>query len=259
MTPKLPPLPDLRERSWALFLDVDGTLLELAEHPDKVVVPKGMAALLRRLKKSLGGALALISGRSLASLEALLGLTDLDAAGCHGAELRMAGALKVLAAADTAVPRVAERLARRADAIPLAMVEVKPHSIAFHYRPPALDARRSRRLAKQAIGGKDGRFRLLEGKNVVEILPSDAGKGRAVAWFLDHPPYAGRTPIFIGDDVTDEEGFREVNRRDGLSIRVGTNGKTAARYRAADVAEATAWLNRLAGSTASRKFKRVNR
>ena len=165
----------------------------------------------------------------------------------------------MLAGADTLVPRIAERLARRADAIPLALVEVKPHSIAFHYRPPALDARQARRLAEQALADDGGRFRLLEGKNVVEILPSAAGKGRAIAYFLDCPPYAGRIPVFIGDDVTDEEGFREINRRDGLSIRVGADGETAARYRAADVAQATAWLDRLVGAGTRREVRQVKR
>ena len=251
----LPPIPDFHERSWALFLDVDGTLLELAERPDRVVVPEGLVSLLERLKNSLDGALALISGRSLASLEALLGETGLDAAGCHGAELRVAGTVKVLAAADTLIPRVAERLARRADAIPLAMVEVKTHSIAFHYRPPALDPRQARQLAEQALAGDGGQFRLLEGKQIVEILPVGAGKGRAIACFLDRPPYAGRIPVFIGDDVTDEEGFREVNRRDGLSIRVGADGESAARYRATDVAQAAAWLDRLVGATAGNEIR----
>ena len=257
--PDLPPISDMCERPCALFLDVDGTLLELAEHPDKVVVPEGLVSLLKRLKDSLDGALALISGRSLAALEALLGDTGLDAAGCHGAELRIAGAVKVLAAADTLVPRIAERLARSADAIPLALVEVKPHSIALHYRPPTLDARRARQLARRALAGDGGRFRLLAGKNIVEILPSDAGKGRAIACFLDRPPYAGRIPVFIGDDVTDEEGFREVNRRHGLSIRVGGDGVTAARYRAPDVVWTTAWLGRLAGTTPGRESKQVKR
>jgi trehalose 6-phosphate phosphatase len=256
----LPPIPDFHERSWALFLDVDGTLLELAEHPDRVAVPEGLVSLLGRLKKSLDGALALISGRSLASLEALLGETGLDAAGCHGAELRIAGKVKVLAAADTLVPRVAERLARSADAIPLAMVEVKTHSVAFHYRPPALDPRQARQLAEQALAGNGGQFRLLEGKQVVEILPVGAGKGRAIACFLDRPPYAGRIPVFIGDDVTDEEGFREVNRRDGLSIRVGAaDGESAARYRAPDVAAATAWLDRLVDATGESEIRQVQR
>ena len=255
----LPPIPDFHERSWALFLDVDGTLLELAEHPDKVVVPEGLVSRLVRLKNTLGGALALISGRSLASLESLLGKTGLDAAGCHGAELRIAGTVKTFAGADTLVPRVAERLARRADAIPLAMVEVKTHSVAFHYRPPALDPGQARQFAEQALAGDAARFRLLAGKNVVEILPSDPGKGRAIACFLDRPPYAGRIPVFIGDDVTDEEGFREINRRDGLSIRVGADGETAARYRATDVAAATAWLDRLVGAAAEREIKQVKR
>jgi trehalose 6-phosphate phosphatase len=255
----LPTFPDSHEGSWALFLDVDGTLLELAEHPDMVVVPEGLVPMLERLKKSLDGALALVSGRSLASLESVLGKTSLDAAGCHGAELRIDGAVELLVAADTLVPRIAKRLARHADAIPLAMVEVKTHSIALHYRPPALDARQARQLAELALAGDDRKFRLLEGKQVVEILPIGAGKGRAIAYFLDRPPYAGRIPVFIGDDVTDEEGFREVNRRDGLSIHIGADGETAARYRAPDVAAATAWLAQLVGAAAKSEIRQAKR
>ena len=255
----LPPIPEFHTRSWALFLDLDGTLLELAEHPDKVVVPEGLVSLLERLKNSLDGALALISGRSLASLDATLGETGLDAAGCHGAELRIAGAVKVLTTADTLVPRIAERLASCADTIPLAMVEVKTHSIAFHYRQTVLDARQARRLAEQAVAGDGAQFRLLEGKKVVEILPVNVGKGRAIAYFLDRPPYAGRIPVFIGDDVTDEEGFQEVNQRSGYSIRVGNDGESTARFRASNVVATTAWLDRLVGATAGRDARQVKR
>jgi len=257
--PDLPPIPDFQKRSCALFLDVDGTLLELADHPDKVVVPTGLVALLRRLKKALGGALALISGRDLAALDVLLGDTSLDAAGCHGAEIRIDGGVAVLTDGDALIPDIAERLARRAEAFPRAMVEVKAHSIAFHYRPPALDSHQAQQLVKQAVADDGGRFRLLEGKQVVEILPSGVGKGRAIAYFLEHPPYAGRTPVFIGDDVTDEEGFREVNDRNGLSIRVGDDGKSAARYRASDVATATAWLDRLARANPAGEIGQVTR
>jgi trehalose 6-phosphate phosphatase len=255
----LPPIPDFRASSWALFLDVDGTLLELAQHPDKVVVPEGLVSLLLRLKASLDGALALISGRSLASLEALLGKVELDAAGCHGAEIRIDGNVEVLAASDILIPRIAARLARLAEAFPFAMVEVKTHSLAFHFRPPALNPGRARQLVKQAVAGDGEPIRLLEGKQVVEILPVGAGKGHAIANFLDRPRYAGRLPIFIGDDVTDEDGFEEVNRRNGLSIRVGADGNSAACYRAGSVAAATAWLHQLASASSEGQIGQVKR
>lgn len=229
-------------QDWALFLDVDGTLLELAEHPDAVIVPEGLPHLLARLRDSLGGALALVSGRSIASLDRLLGEARLDAAGCHGAEWRRGLESGVLAGADEVVARVAERLARFAEGFPLAMVEVKAHSVAFHYRPPTLDAELARKLAGAALGGLESRFRLLDGKRVVEILPGGAGKGEAIAQFLEHPPYAGRVPVFVGDDVTDEEGFREVNARGGISVRVGGKGDTEAAFRTATVREVLDWL-----------------
>jgi trehalose 6-phosphate phosphatase len=237
------PVPAAGEAAWALFLDVDGTLLELAEHPDLVVVPEGLVPLLARLKESLGGALALVSGRSLAALDALLGEAGLDAAGCHGAEMRIGGRAANLAVADSLVPGLAERLAHRAEGIPLAMVEIKSHSVAFHYRPPSLDAARARALVAACLEDLADRFRLLDGKQVVEALPVGAGKGEAIAHFLDHSPYAGRRPVFVGDDVTDEEGFREVNRRGGLSIRVGGTGATEAVFRAASVREVAEWLD----------------
>lgn len=236
------PVPGAGEQPWALFLDVDGTLLELAEHPDWVVVPEGLVPLLSGLKHALGGALALVSGRSLAALDNLLGDAGLDTAGCHGAEMRIAGRFANLAAADTLVPKLAERLAHRAEGIPLAMVEIKSHSVAFHYRPPALDAAKARALVTDCLGDLEGGFRLLDGKQVVEALPVGAGKGEAIAHFLEHPPYAGRRPVFVGDDVTDEEGFREVNRRGGLSVRVGGSGPTEAGFRAASVREVFDWL-----------------
>lgn len=226
-----------------MFLDVDGTLLNLAEHPDAVIVPEGLVSLLGRLKSSLQGALALISGRSLASLDVLLGEAKLDAAGCHGAEIRLAGIKQVFATADDILPAVANRLARMSDGIPLTMVEMKAHSIAFHYRSPSLNALTARKVAVSAISGTEGRLRLLDGKQVVEILPHGIGKGEAISHFLEHPVYRDRLPVFVGDDVTDEEGFIEVNRRGGISIRVGQNENTDARYRAMSVADVVAWLS----------------
>lgn len=246
------PLPDLRagRRPFALFLDVDGTLLELAEHPDSVVVPPGLVALLARMRDSLDGALALVSGRSLASLDALLGAARLDAAGCHGAEMRINGKVRVLAGADKLVSSLGERLARLTDGIPLTLVEVKTHSVALHYRTPHLEPDAAFALARQAVGEMGQRFRILRGKQVVEILPVGAGKGTAISQFLAEAPYKGRRPVFAGDDVTDEEGFREVNRRRGISVRVGISGETAARFRLETTRGLLSWLSAQVGGEA---------
>ncbi len=237
------PVPQAGEPGWAMFLDVDGTLLSLAEHPDAVVVPEGLPRLLARLKAALGGALALVSGRSLASLDALLGEAGLDAAGCHGAEIRQDGTIRTTRETGVPFPRIAERLAQLSDGIPHTMVELKPHSVAFHYRPKALDALRARQLAVAAIAGEEGRLRLLDGKQVVEILPQTAGKGAVIGRFLDRPPFRDRIPVFVGDDVTDEEGFREVNARQGISIHVGRDGGTSAQYSVASASDVLAWLS----------------
>ncbi|MDK9720733.1 MAG: trehalose-phosphatase [Rhodospirillales bacterium] len=239
----LSPLPTPAAQSWALFLDVDGTLLDLAEHPDAVVVPEGLPKLLEKLTAALDGALALVSGRSLASLDCLLGDTTFDAAGCHGAEMRIAGQLSILSDASQDVALAAERLVRLASSSPLLMVELKPHSVAFHYRGSEFDALKARQMAVEAIRGLEGRLRLLDGKQVVEVLPQAIGKGAAIARFLASSAYRDRVPVFVGDDVTDEEGFKEVNQRGGISIHVGCRNDTCAQFKAKNVSDIAAWLS----------------
>lgn len=243
MTLQTSELPIPSERPWALFLDVDGTLLELAEHPEAVVVPEGLPSLLRNLRAALDGALALASGRSIASLDALLRTEWIDAAGCHGAEIRMAGSLSVIAKADADMAQAAGRLVELAAPYPLSFVELKAHSAAFHFKDKELTPDLARRLAVAAISGHEGRLRLLDGKQVVEIMPLESGKGKAIARFLAQPPYRDKLPVFVGDDVTDEEGFEEVNRQGGVSIHVGARQDTCAQYRAKTVADVAAWLS----------------
>lgn len=236
-------LPTPGRQAWALFLDVDGTLLDIAEHPDSVVVPEGLPVLLKKLGMALDGALALVSGRSLASLDRLLKDDALDAAGCHGAEMRVGKRVFIFSDSDADVSLAAERLVRLAASFPLSMVELKQHSVAFHFRDPEIDALKARQMAVTAIRGLEGRLRLLDGKQVIEVVPQAIGKGRAIARFLDTPPYSDRVPVFVGDDVTDEEGFKEVNQRGGISIHVGSKSDTCAQFRAAKVADVAAWLS----------------
>ncbi len=228
--------------NWALFLDIDGTLLELAATPDGVAVPEGLPALLDRLSGRLTGALALVSGRSLAGIDRLLP-GGRDAAGTHGVEWRQAGQARTLAESwpaelDAAVAAAAAQL-------PFLRVERKDHSIALHYRAAPDQGAAVRALAASVAGAAPRPFDLLDGKAVVEIIPAGAGKGAAIERFMANPPYAGRRPVFVGDDVTDEHGFAAVNRLGGISIHVGTNPATAARWRLDSPVAVRAWLSTL--------------
>ncbi|MHB1206902.1 MAG: trehalose-phosphatase, partial [Rhodospirillaceae bacterium] len=223
------------------FLDVDGTLLDIAPRPDLVTVPAELPAILQRLDEALGGALALVSGRSLAALDALLGWGGRDAAGCHGAELRLAGQTAAHAEDEALAARIAAAVADTVDMVPGALLEVKGYSVAFHYRNADLGPARAHDMVKAAIADLRPAVRTIAGKGVVEIVPAHAGKDDAIARILARPPYAGRLPVFAGDDVTDEEGFAFVNTRGGISVSVGGE-RSQARFRVADPPAMRRWL-----------------
>lgn len=230
---------------WALFLDVDGTLLELAPHPDAVIADSDLLALLDLLRTRLSGALALVSGRPIAGIDRLFGPRRFAAAGLHGVEWRMADGVVTRRAAGADLTAVATTLELRLGAIAGVLLEPKGPTLAVHYRmAPAAEAL-VRRAAREALAGLGGAYRLLEGHMVVELVPLAAGKGGAIDAFMALPPFAGRRPVFLGDDVTDESGFAAVNARDGLSIRVGPPAPTAARHALPDPAVARAWLTTL--------------
>lgn len=221
---------------WALFLDFDGTLVEIVERPDAVVVAPGLPAVLERLAHRLGGALALVSGRPIAFLDERLAPARLDAAGLHGLEHRIAGALTSCRPEDH--PRLRQAVAEwhaRIASHPGLIVEDKGCSAALHWRLAPQHEAFARDLAGATADGLGSAYRIQYGKAVAEILPAAAGKGRVIEAFLDHPSYRGRRPVFIGDDLTDENGFGAVNARGGLTVRVGTE-PTVAQARLADPA-----------------------
>lgn len=219
LTPRRPSAPPvgLDPAGWALFLDIDGTLLDLIDDPKAVCADPALLDLLLRLSALLGGALALVSGRDLADIDRIMAPLRLPAAGGHGAALRR----QVGAGASSLLPAPKSAAMARAGARDGVRVERKAHSTAFHYRgrPDAKAAAQA--MAERLLAELGDGWRLLPGKDVFEVLPTTADKGRAVARFMETPPFAGRRPIFIGDDVTDEGGFNEVNARGGLSIRIG--------------------------------------
>lgn len=228
---------------WALFLDIDGTLLDLASTPEAVVVPSSLRGLLDTLTSQLGHALALISGRCLDTIDRLLP-HGRDAAGSHGLEWRMSGRTDAPPLAWPA--RVTAMLEAEARSLPGVLVEHKPYSVALHYARAPEHAAAVCELA-EAAGNAVGRpMRLLQGKAVIEVLPEVAGKGNAIKRFMRLPPYAGRIPVFIGDDLTDEDGFAAVNRLGGISVLVGDRPTTAAAKRMASPATVRDWLNAVA-------------
>ena len=233
----------------ALFLDVDGTLLEIAPRPELVRVSPTLPDLLERLARQRNSALALISGRPIADLDRLFRPWQGAAAGLHGAERRRADGTLVesdqstadrdaAAALDRLRPTLGECERRWAGA----WIEDKGRTLALHYRAiPEKDAE-IRDAMERLAQNESGSLRLIAGKMVFELQPRHRNKGAVIAAFLAEPPFRGRRAVFIGDDTTDEDGFAEVNRRGGTSIRVGAPAPSAAMYNLASVADALDWL-----------------
>lgn len=241
----LPPLGD-----WALFLDVDGTLLDHAARPDAVQVAAPVLRSLEALRRATGGALALISGRAIEDIDALFAPLRLPVAGQHGAERRdAAGRLHQHQGAAEPVRRAAARLGAFAARHAGLVFEDKGHSLALHYRQAPAAAHAAQAALREAALELGGDYEVLEGKMVVELKPAGRDKGRAIAEFMAEPPFAGRTPVFIGDDFTDEFGFGVANRLGGHSVKVGP-GPSAARYRVDDAAAVRDWLRQWAAPQA---------
>lgn len=231
---------------FALFLDFDGTLVEIAERPDAIVVETTLWATMAVLRDGLGGALAVVSGRSIGTLDAFLQPEIFDAAGIHGVERRVAGRFSGSFEDDDAEFRQAlEEVSRFTIAHEGLLLEDKGPSFAVHWRLRPDLALAASQVVEAAVARLAPRYRLQHGKAVAEILPSQAGKGLAIDWFMDRPPYQGRRPIFIGDDLTDEHGFVAVNERDGISIRIGA-GPSVALHRLGSPARLRAFLRRWA-------------
>jgi trehalose 6-phosphate phosphatase len=217
--------------SCALFLDFDGTMVDLAPQPNAVHVPQPFISVLRDLNDYLQGAVAVISGRPIEQIDAFLQPLRLGVAGVHGAERRGADG-RVHLLNTHPLDQVEEAACALAARHPGLLVEKKRGSVALHYRQrPELEdlcLGAMRRAVEESPG-----LTLLRGKMVVEAKPGGASKGRAIEDFLAEPPFAGRKPVFIGDDITDEVGFSSVQRLGGLGIKVG-EGPTVAWSRVPD-------------------------
>jgi len=207
--------------STALLLDMDGTLLDIAPTPDAVWVPDGLADTLRRLRNHLGGALAVVTGRPIEQIDALLPGIPYAVAGEHGGAIRHApGDLVVRAVLpDPPVEWVTEA-ARLVEAHPGALLEQKQRGFVFHYRAVPELGPRLREAALALIAPEAGRFGLMEASMAWEVRPRGVDKGSAVEALMQDAPFVGRQPVFIGDDVTDEDGMRVARGLRGAGLRV---------------------------------------
>jgi len=229
----------------AVFLDIDGTLLELAPTPEGVRVDAGIAALLPALARRLGGAVALVTGRAMADADRLFRGLSLPIAGLHGLERRSAdGSLHRHLPSLSALDRlrgVLSQFAARHDGL---FLEDKGATLALHYRQaPRLASlvHRTLRAHMTAALAFESGWRLQPGKSILEIKPDGRDKGTAILEYLTEPPFAGRLPVFVGDDHTDEFGFDAVTIAGGWAVKVG-RGTTNAQYRLPNVAAVRRWL-----------------
>lgn len=235
-----PPL----DRGVALFLDIDGTLIELAASPELVTVHGEVAARLPELASELDGAVALITGRTIENADCLFPALSLPIAGQHGSERRAAdGSIhrhRHAMPGFAQLRRELERFAARHDGV---WLEDKGATLALHYRQaPRLASHVHRTLRQQLAIGAGGRaWRLQPGKGILEVGQEGRDKGTAIGEFMAEPPFRGRLPVFLGDDHSDEYGFATVTRMGGWSVKIGS-GTTGASYRLPDVAAVRRWL-----------------
>ena len=223
----------------ALFLDFDGTLVALASQPELVEVPLGLTNTLAALYRQTNGALALVSGRALFDLDGFLAPLLLPASGEHGAQRRTAGGLLI-----SAPPVDLKQVLQAAEGLtyihPGLKLERKNLALSLHYRHAPELENLCLEVMREAVERSAG-IELMLGKFVIDLKPSGFSKGTAIAAFMNEEPFAGRIPIFAGDDVTDEAGFEQVQRMGGDAIKVGP-GPTVARHRCVSVAQLVEWL-----------------
>lgn len=240
MTPARPPV--FAPANAVLFLDFDGVLVDLAETPDSIAVGAQLPALLERLHRDTGGAVYLVSGRQVADLQRHLGGLKCTAYGCHGAEMAAdGGAVTQLVKVEAAqIDEMTRELKHAAAASGAYLIEAKPSGAVLHYRrDPSLQAD-ARALAERIVARYPG-FHLHPAKMAFELRPDGVSKLEVVRAVLEQPIARGRTPVYLGDDTTDEPALEHVRALGGISIKVGS-GESMAEFRLNSPAEVAAWL-----------------
>jgi trehalose 6-phosphate phosphatase len=233
-----PPSPSLE---WCLFLDVDGTLVELTDTPSQTVADPEIKALLRETAERLGGAVALISGREIQTLDELFAPLRLPAAGLHGVERRKSdGAIQGAHFVDSRLDPARAAIKALVAAHPGMLMEDKDRTIAVHFRMAPQDAGIAARAVSEIAESLGTGYHVQAGDMMFEIKPRGFTKATAIEAFMNEPPFNGRHPVFVGDDLTDQDGFAFVAAAGGISIGVGD--RVQAQYYLKDVAAVRAWL-----------------
>jgi trehalose 6-phosphate phosphatase len=237
-----------RAEGLALFLDMDGTLIDFAATPDAVVVPDDLVATLAAAARRVNGALALLSGRSIAELDRLTAPLALPASGLHGGEIRAALGDRVQVTLHDGLPaRLRPDLARLLAEFPGAILEDKGLSVAVHYRQaPGLQAELGNALLRYVTGGEVTGVELMAGELVYELKPAGFDKGRSLRYFMERAPFAGRRPVFVSDHPIDQAGFDAAADRGGFGISVGRQIPGVAGS-LPDPSAVRAWLRRMSG------------
>lgn len=234
----LPPVTLLRGA--ALFLDFDGTLVELAARPELVSVDERLASLLDRLRTKLDNRVAIISGRSVDGILAMFGPLPITIAGSHGLEVQTHDGMRSLPERPAALDRILNTMKDFAKTTPGLLVEEKPFGAALHYRgAPAMEPQAhalARTLADETA------LHLQTGKMMVELRVGGGDKGSALRRLMASPPMAGFTAVFLGDDDTDEPAMVAATDLGGAGILIGAPRDSSARYRLPNVDATLAWL-----------------
>jgi trehalose 6-phosphate phosphatase len=226
----------------ALFLDIDGTLLDVALTPSTVHVPPELAELLGTISTRLSGALAIVTGRPIAEADRLLNPLKLTAAGVHGAEIRLSATQDVMSLTPAFDPSLRIDIKTAADSMPGIVMEDKGTGIALHYRL-APELRDSLLLTLETLIPKyPGQFTICEGRKVVEVLPVGFSKGRALRQLAALPQFINRIPIMIGDDIADIDAFLVAESMGGFGLKVAGENFSAAEASFSGPAEVLAWL-----------------
>jgi trehalose 6-phosphate phosphatase len=244
-----PPPPSL---GWCVFLDVDGTLIELTDSPGAAFADQELKVLLGTVAERLGGALALVSGRSIQYLDTLFEPLRLPVAGLHGVARRSAsGVMYGASFINAELDRVRPVVNALVEAYPGTSVEDKGQAIAVHFRMAPQHESRLRESLAAIIKPMCSNYHIQEGSMVLELLPRGFSKGAAIKMFMQEPPFSGRRPVFVGDDLTDQGGFQSVEEQGGISIAVGD--RVRGQFRVDGPAAVRRWLQGVAALQDSRR------
>jgi trehalose 6-phosphate phosphatase len=231
---------------WCLFLDVDGTLIELTETPFDTRASDELKAVLKEVEERLGGALALVSGRSVEYLDGLFAPLRLPSAGLHGIERRKAtGIMHGASFADAQLDHARTALKEFVQDHAGTLLEDKGRTVAVHFRMAPQFEPEVREAVTDIAAALGTNYHVQAGSMMLEIKPRGFNKGSAVKAFMQEPPFSGRRPVYLGDDLTDLDGFRVVDALGGVSIAVGE--RVQGQYRLDDPAAVREWLKGIAG------------